>query len=216
MKIFLDTADVDGIRRAAATGLVDGVTTNPSHISKTGRRFQDVVLEICEILPRGAISVEAVGDNAEDLIKEAQKISALAPNIVVKIPMGIEGLKAVPVLTKEHKIRTNLTMTFSSTQVFLAMKAGTTFVSIVLSRLDAIASESIVLLQDAVTIKKNFGFESEVLAASLKTQNHVLAALRAGVDIITVPDSLFFQMYQHPLTDAALAQFDIDWAKVRK
>ena len=216
MKIFLDTGDPDAIRKAAASGLVDGVTTNPSHIAKTGKPFREVVEEICSILPNGSISVEAMGETKDELISEARKIAALSPNIVVKIPMNFEGLKAVPILVKEYGIRTNVTMVFSSTQVFLAMKAGTTYVSVVVSRLDAIANESDILVRDAVTIKENYGFSTEVLVASLKTQNHVLTALRSAADIMTIPDSLFFQMYKHILTDAGLAQFKLDWQKVPK
>lgn len=213
MRIFLDTGNPEAIKKGVETGLITGVTTNPTHIAKTGRKFRDVVQEICQIVP-GPVSVEAMAEDADGLIREAREIAELAPNIAIKIPMTVEGLKAVPVLTKEHNIKTNVTMVFSATQASLAMMTGTTFVSIVLSRLDAIANESYLLVEDTVKIKRNYGFKTEVLAASLKTQNHVLVALRAGADIITIPDSLFFQMYRHPLTDAGLAQFKLDWAKV--
>ena len=215
MKIFLDTGDVEAVRKAYNTGLIDGVTTNPSHIAKTGRKFKDVVKEICSIVP-GPISAEALAETSDSLIEEAQEISAVAPNVVVKIPMTAEGMKAVPILEKQKNIKTNVTMIFSSTQAFLAMKAGASFVSIVLSRLDAVANESYILVEDAVTIKNNYGFDSEIIAGSMKTQNHVLACLRAGVDIATVNPDLFFQMFKHPLTDAGLAQFAKDWAKVPK
>jgi len=214
MKIFLDTGDVEAIKRAHDTGLLDGITTNPTHIAKTGRKFQDVVEEICGIVS-GPVSVEAMADTAEGLVNEAQKASQLAPNIAIKIPMTVEGLKAVPIL-EDKDIKCNVTMVFSSTQTFLAMKAGATFVSIVISRLDAVCNEGDILISDAVTIKHNFNFGSNVLAASLKTQNHVLSCLRAGVDIVTVPESLFFQMYKHPLTDVGLAQFAKDWESVPK
>ena len=216
MRIFLDTGDPGAIREAAATGLVDGVTTNPTHIAKTGRPFRDIVGEICSILPNGSISVEAMGETSQELINEAKSIASLSSNIVVKIPMNVEGLKAVPILSKEHDVRTNVTMVFSATQAFLAMKAGATYVSVVVSRLDAIANESDILVQDAVRIKKNYEFKTEVLVASLKTQNHVLTALRSGADIATVPVNLFFQMYKHVLTDNGLAQFQLDWQKVPK
>jgi transaldolase len=214
MKIFLDTGDVEAIKRAHDTGLLDGITTNPTHIAKTGRKFQDVVKEICGIVS-GPVSVEAMADTAEGLVREAQKAAQLAPNIAIKIPMTVEGLKAVPIL-EDKSIKCNVTMVFSSTQTYLAMKAGATFVSIVISRLDAVCNESDILISDAVTIKHNFNFGSNVLAASLKTQNHVLSCLRAGVDIVTVPESLFFQMYKHPLTDVGLAQFAKDWESVPK
>jgi transaldolase len=181
---------------------------------KSGKKFKQVVEEICNIVPNGAISAEAVADTADGLINEAVDISKIAPNVVVKIPMGIEGLKAIPVLEKEKDIRINLTMVFSSTQCFLGMKSGPSYISIVLSRLDAIANESDILVQDAVTIKENFGYATEIIAGSMKTQNHILSCLRAGVDIVTIPPSLFWQMYKHLLTDQALAQFDKDWAKV--
>jgi len=209
MKIFLDTGDIEGIKRANDTGLLDGVTTNPTHIAKTGRRFQDVVKEICGIVS-GPVSVEAVADTCEDLVREAEKVAKIAPNVAIKIPMTVDGLKAVPIL-EGRGIKCNVTMIFSSTQSYLAMKAGATFVSIVISRLDAVCNEGDILISDAVTIKQNFGFDSEVLAGSLKTQNHVLSCLRAGVDIATIPESLFFQMYKHPLTDIGLAQFVKDW-----
>ncbi|MCP4610586.1 MAG: fructose-6-phosphate aldolase [Planctomycetes bacterium] len=212
MKIFLDTGDVEAIKRAHDTGLLDGITTNPTHIAKTGRKFQDVVKEICGIVS-GPVSVEAMADTAEGLVNEAQKAAQLAPNVAIKIPMTVEGLKAVPIL-EDKGIKCNVTMVFSSTQTYLAMKAGATFVSIVISRLDAVCNEGDILISDAVTIKHNFNFASNVLAASLKTQNHVLSCLRAGVDIVTIPEFLFFQMYKHPLTDVGLAQFAKDWESV--
>jgi len=212
MKIFLDTGDVEAIKRAHDTGLLDGITTNPTHIAKTGRKFQDVVKEICGIVS-GPVSVEAMADTAEGLVNEAQKAAQLAPNVAIKIPMTVEGLKAVPIL-EDKGIKCNVTMVFSSTQTYLAMKAGATFVSIVISRLDAVCNEGDILISDAVTIKHNFDFASNVLAASLKTQNHVLSCLRAGVDIVTIPEFLFFQMYKHPLTDVGLAQFAKDWENV--
>jgi transaldolase len=215
MKIFLDTADAEAVRRAHATGLLDGVTTNPSKVAETGKKFQEVVKEICSITP-GPVSAEAMSETAAEMLEEAEKISAIAPNVVVKIPMTVEGLKVIPVLEKEKNIKVNCTMTFSATQAFLAMKAGASFVSIVLSRLDAVASESENLIYDAVAIRDNYGFNSELIAGSVKTQNHILACLRAGVDIATVPEALFFQMFKHPLTDAALDQFADDWEKVPK
>jgi len=215
MKIFLDSADVEAIRRVQATGLLDGVTTNPSMIAQTGKNFTDLIREICSSIP-GPVSVEAVADTTDKLIEEAQTIAQLAPNIVVKIPMTIEGLTAVPMLEREKNVRVNVTMAFSSTQAYLAMKAGASYVTIVLSRLDAFATESDILIEDAVTLKDNFGFKSQLIAGSLKTQNHVLSCLRAGVDIVTIPESLFLQLFKHPLTDLALAQFAKDWANVPK
>jgi len=215
MQIFLDTGDVETIRKANETGLIDGVTTNPTHMAKTGRSFKEVVREICSTVS-GPVSVEAVADTADGLVEEAVKMAALAPNVVVKIPMTAEGLKAVPILERARSIKTNVTMVFSPTQAFLAMKAGASFVSIVLSRLDAVGNESDVLVADAVKIKANYGFESKIIAGSMKTQNHVISCLRAGVDIATVGPQLFFQMFKHPLTDVGLAQFAADWEKVPK
>jgi transaldolase len=215
MKIFLDTGDVEAIKKAYDTGLVDGVTTNPTHIAKTGRKFKDVVKEICSIVP-GPVSAEAVAEGTDELIAAAEDIAAIAANVVIKIPMTPEGLKAVPVLEQQKSIKTNVTMIFSSTQAFLAMKAGASFVSIVLSRLDAVANESHILVEDATVIKANYGFASEIIAGSVKTQNQVLNCLRSGIDIATVNPGLFWQLYKHPLTDSGLAQFAQDWESVPK
>jgi len=215
MKIFLDTGDVKAIKKAYDTGLIDGVTTNPTHIAKTGRKFKDVVKEICSIVP-GPVSAEAVAEGTDELIAAAEEIAAIAPNVVIKIPMTPEGLKAVPVLEQQKNIKTNVTMIFSSTQAFLAMKAGAGFVSIVLSRLDAVANESYILVEDAAVIKTNYGFASEIIAGSVKTQNQGLNCLRAGIDIATVNPQLFWQLYKHPLTDSGLAQFAQDWENVPK
>ena len=215
MKIFLDTGDVEAIRKACDTDLIDGVTTNPSHIAKTKRKFVDVVEEICSIVP-GPVSVEAVSETAGKLVEEAVRLASIAPNVVIKVPMTVEGLRAVPILEEQKNVKTNVTMIFSSTQSFLAMKAGASFVSIVLSRLDAVANESDILVEDAAIIRNNYGFDSEIIAGSIKTQNHILTCLRAGVDIATMNPDLFFQMFKHPLTDAGLAQFARDWENVPK
>ena len=213
MKIFLDTADVEEIRRASDTGLLDGITTNPTKVAETGKEFTKVIEEICSIVS-GPVSVEAVAHRAEDLVREAEKLATIAPNVVNKVPMNVEGLKAAAILEQEKNVRVNVTMIFAADQAALAMKTGATFVSVVLSRLDKIGSESFILVEDAVTIKRNYGFSSEILAASLKTRNHVLSCLRAGADVISVPGSLFFEMFHHPLTTHALAEFDKDWEKV--
>jgi len=213
MKIFLDTADPEAVRRAHATGLLDGVTTNPSKILESGRKFKEVVAEICGITP-GPVSAEAMSDSAGEIVAEAQEIASLAPNVVVKVPMTPDGLAAAGILEKEKNVRCNVTMIFSSAQVLLAMKAGASYVSIVLSRLDAISNESDILIHDAVTVRDNYGFKSQIIGGSLKTPNHVLSCMRAGVDVATVPESLFFQMFKHPLTDAGLAQFAEAWKKV--
>lgn len=215
MKIFLDTGDVQTIRKVGDTGLLDGVTTNPSHIAKTGRKLKDVVKEICGIVA-GPVSVEVLAETTEAMVREARELASFAPNVVVKIPMTVEGISVVPILERENQIKTNVTMIFSSPQAFLAMKAGASFVSIVLSRLDAVGNESEILVQDVAVIRNHYAFGSEIIAGSVKTQNHVLACLRAGIDIATIPPELFFQMFQHPLTDVGLEQFARDGQKVPK
>jgi len=213
MKIFLDTADVEAIRRANGTGLLDGVTTNPSIVAKENRRLEEVIEEVCGIVS-GPVSVESASSSAADLIADGERLASIAPNVVIKMPMTQEGLQATQVLEREKGIKVNVTMVFSATQAALAMKTGASFVSIVLSRLDAVGNESEALVNDAATIKMNYGFTSEIIAGSMKTQNHVLACLRAGVDIVTIPESLFLQMFRHPLTDAGLAQFAKDWDRI--
>ncbi len=215
MKIFLDTADVKAIRRANDTGLLDGITTNPMKIAETGKNFYSVIEEICSIVS-GPVSAEAVAHRAEDIVGEAEKLAAIAPNVVNKVPMNIEGPKAAVILEQEKDIRVNVTMVFSADQALLAMKTRASFVSIVLSRLDKIGGDSTNLVDDTVIVKENYGFTSEILAASLKTRNHVLNCMRYGADIISVPESLFFEMFHHPLTDQALEGFDEIWEKIRR
>ncbi|RPJ62367.1 MAG: fructose-6-phosphate aldolase [Acidobacteria bacterium] len=214
MKLFLDTGDAESIRTAQLTGLLDGVTTNPSLIARTGRDFREVAAEICRLVP-GPVSIEAMADNAEAMVAEAEDIRGLGPNVVVKIPMTAQGLKAVPVLERDRKIKTNVTMIFSATQAFLAMKAGASYISIVLSRLDAVGNDSGALISDTMLIKANYRFTSQVIAGSVKTQNHVLHCLRAGVDVATVPEALFFQLFEHPLTEKGLEGFRSDWNRSR-
>lgn len=215
MKIFLDTADIEAIKRANDTGLLDGITTNPSKVAETGRKFTDVVEEICKVV-KGPVSAEAVAYTTDDIVAKSVEIAKIAPNVYIKVPMTVDGLRAAAILEQEKDVRVNVTMVFSSTQALLAMKSGATLVSIVLSRLDKYGNESALLVEDAMTIKENYGYASEVLAASLKTQNHMLDCLRAGVDIVTIPESLFFQMYEHPLTAQGLAEFDEAWKAVKQ
>lgn len=214
MKLFLDTADVDAVRRAHDTGLLDGVTTNPAKIAESGRPFLEVVREIASITP-GPVSAEAMSATADALVDEAVRLASLAPNIAVKLPMNVEGLKACRVLESEKNVKTNVTMIFSAPQAFLAMKAGATFVSIVLSRLDAVGNESEILVNDAAAIKQTYDFASEIIAGSVKTTSQVMACLRAGIDIATVGESVFFQLFRHPLTDVGLAQFAEVWKGVK-
>ena len=214
MKIFLDSSDVDAIRQACETGLISGVTTNPSIIARSGRKTEDVIRDLLDIVPEH-ISVEGIGESADDLIREARAFKELGEQIVVKVPMTVEGMKAAAALEKMG-IRVNVTMVFSAAQATLAMKSGASFVSIVLSRLDAIGTESFQLIEDTMLIKENYGFESEIITGSVKTQNQVLDSLRAGVDIATVPPALFEQMFKHPLTDAGIEGFKKDWDSLPK
>jgi transaldolase len=215
MRIFLDTADAEAIRRAADTGLLDGVTTNPSKIAAAGRPYRSVVKDICGLIA-GPVSVEAVAATADDLVREAVDIAKLAPNVVVKVPVTPEGLKAARILEAERGVRVNVTMVFAADQACLAMKTGASFVSVVLSRLDATSADSLLLVEDAMAVKRAYGFRSSVIAASLKHRLHVLGCLRAGCDVVTIPEDLFFQMFTHPLTAQGLAEFDRDWEKVRR
>ncbi len=212
MKIFLDTADVQVIAKANETGLVNGITTNPTKILETGRPFKEVIREICSIID-GPVSAEAVAVTADDLVREAEKIAALAKNVAIKVPMTPEGLKACARL-REKNITVNTTMVFSPDQALLAMKAGTSFVSIVLSRLDKIGGDPYQLVEDCVTIKHNYQFNSEILAASIKSRDAMIHCMRSGCDIISIPESLFFDLFKHPLTDSGLAGFDKDWKKL--
>lgn len=214
MKIFLDTADLEAIRKANDTGLLDGITTNPAKIAETGRKFTEVIEEICAIV-KGPVSAEAVAHNCDEIVKEAVKLSEISPNVVNKVPMTAEGLKAARIL-EEQGVKTNITMIFSPDQACLAMKTNAFLVSLVLSRIDSIGGSGRELVEAVVKIKRNYGFTSGVLAASLKTRNHVLDCMAAGADIISLPESLFFQMFEHPLTDQGLAGFDRVWEKIIK
>ncbi len=214
MKIFLDSADIESIKRANDTGLLDGITTNPSKILESGKKFHEVLKEICKIV-KGPVSAEAVADKAEDIVKEAVIIAGLAPNIVIKVPMTPEGLKASRMLG-EKNIKVNVTMVFAPDQVLLALKTNPAFVSIVLSRLDKIGGDVIGLINDSVIIKENYGFKGEILAASIKNRANVIDCMRAGVDIVSIPESIFFEMFKHPLTDQGLSEFDVAWDKLIK
>jgi transaldolase len=212
MKIFLDTADVEAIKWGVSLGVVDGVTTNPTLAAKAGRGFKETVLEIVEIC-KGPVSAETVGLDAEQIVREGRVLAQWAPNIVVKVPLIAEGLKAVRQLTDEG-IKTNVTLVFSPTQALLAAKAGATFVSPFLGRYDDIGQEGMQLVRDIVQIFKNYDFETEILAASIRTPLHVTQAALAGAHIGTMPPKVLEQMIQHPLTDKGLASFLKDWETV--
>lgn len=214
MKIFLDTADIESIKRANDTGLLDGITTNPSKILESGKKFHDVIEEICKIV-KGPVSAEAVALKAEDIVKEAVIIAGLAPNIAIKVPMTPEGLKASRMLGDKN-IKVNVTMVFAPDQVLLALKTNPTFVSIVISRLDKIGGDVVALMNDSVVIKENYGFKGEILAASIKNRANVVDCMRAGVDIVSLPENIFFDMYKHPQTDQGLGEFDVAWDNLVK
>jgi transaldolase len=214
MKFFIDTADIKEIREAAAMGLVDGVTTNPSLVAKTGRKFRDVLLEICDIV-KGPVSAEVVSTTHDEMMKEARELAKLRGNIVVKIPLIPEGLKAVRTCTDEG-IKTNVTLCFSATQALLAAKAGATYISPFVGRLDDISTDGMQLISEIIEIYDNYNFDTEVLVASVRHPMHVHQAARMGAHVATCPLSVLLQLTKHPLTDIGLAKFLQDWEKVPK
>lgn len=214
MKFFLDTANLDQISEAASWGILDGVTTNPTLISKENLKFGDLVRKICKIVP-GPVSVECVSSEAEDIIKEARKHAKLADNVVVKVPICVEGLKAIKVLSQE-RIHVNTTLIFSPNQALLAAKAGARYVSPFVGRLDDISHEGMDLVEQIVVIFDNFGFETEVIVASIRHPLHVVEAALMGADIVTIPFAVLEKMVKHPLTDIGIERFFKDWGKVKK
>jgi transaldolase len=212
MKFFIDTADVKEIREAAAMGLVDGVTTNPSLVAKSGRKFRDVLLEICDIV-KGPVSAEVVSVKHDEIMKEARELAALRDNIVDKIPLIPEGLKAVRTCANEG-IKVNVTLCFSATQALLAAKAGATYISPFVGRLDDISTDGMQLIGEIVEIYDNYDFATEVLVASVRSPMHVQQAARMGAHVATAPFSVLMQLAKHPLTDIGLAKFLEDWKKV--
>lgn len=213
MKLFIDTANINEIREIAEWGILDGVTTNPSLIAKEGRNFQEVIKEIVQLVD-GPISAEVIAPMAPEMIQEAEVLAAIHQNIVIKIPMTEEGLKAVKVLAQKG-IRTNVTLVFSALQALMAAKAGATFVSPFVGRIDDTGHEGMILIKDIAEVFYNHDIETEVLAASIRTPLHVLEAAKAGSDVATVPYSVFKQMVKHPLTDIGIEKFLSDWEKVK-
>ncbi len=214
MKIFLDTANVEQIREAASWGIVDGVTTNPSLIAKEGRDFKEVVREICEIVD-GPISAEVISLDADGMVEEARELAKIHENIVIKIPMTVEGLKAVKRLSSEG-IKTNVTLVFSANQALLAMKAGATYISPFVGRLDDIGSVGMELVAQIMDIIDNYGFETEVIVASVRNPIHALDAALLGAHIATLPFPVLEKMVKHPKTDEGIERFLKDWEKVPK
>ena len=214
MKFFIDTADVAEIKEAHALGLVDGVTTNPSLIAKSGRKFEEVIKEITGIVD-GPISAEVIALDHVGMIKEAEVLAAIHENIVVKVPMTPEGLKATKALT-DKGIKTNVTLIFSAMQALLAAKAGATYVSPFVGRLDDISHDGMNLIGDIRTIFNNYGYDTEIIVASVRNPVHVLDSALIGADVATIPFSVMVQLAKHPLTDAGIKKFLEDWEKVPK
>lgn len=214
MKFFIDTANIAEIKKAQEWGLVDGVTTNPSLVSKEGREFKDLIKDICSIVD-GPISAEAISLDAEGMIKEARELSKIHKNIVVKIPMTLEGLKAVKVVAKEG-IKTNVTLVFSPTQALMAAKAGATYASPFVGRLDDISQNGMELIDQIMTIYENYDFATEVIVASIRHPMHVVDAALTGAHVATIPFKVIEQLSKHPLTDIGIDKFMKDWEKVPK
>jgi transaldolase len=214
MKFFIDTADVAEIREGVSLGMVDGVTTNPSLVAKTGRSFREVIEEICTIVD-GPVNAEVVSKNTEGMLKEARQLSEIHPNIVVKIPMIEAGMAAVRVL-RDEGIHTNVTLVFSPTQALIAAKAGASYVSPFVGRIDDVSDSGLDLVDKIDTIYQNYGYEAEIIVASVRHPLHVLEAALIGADIATIPLKVIKQLMKHPLTDVGLEKFLADWEKVPK
>jgi transaldolase len=211
MKFFVDTAEIDQIAELHALGMVDGVTTNPSLILKSGRDILEVTREICALIP-GPVSAEVVATEADAMITEGRKLAAIAPNIAVKVPLTWDGLKACKVLSDAGQM-VNVTLCFSVNQALLAAKAGATFISPFIGRLDDINLDGTELISDIRMVYDNYGFETQILAASIRSANHVAEVARIGADVMTAPPEVIHKLALHPLTDAGLAQFLKDWEK---
>ena len=211
MRFFVDTADIAAIRELHELGMVDGVTTNPSLILKSGRNIAEVTREICEMVP-GPVSAEVVASDAEGMIREGKHLAQIAPNVTVKVPLTWDGLKACKALTDDgHMV--NVTLCFTPAQAILAAKAGATFISPFIGRLDDIGLDGMELIADIRRIYDNYGFETNVLAASIRSVNHIIECARIGADVITAPPAVIKAMASHVLTDKGLEQFNADWAK---
>ncbi len=214
MKFFIDTANIDEIKKAVALGMVDGVTTNPSLIAKENRPFEELLGEICQLVD-GPVNGEVISLEAEGMVEEGRKLAAFHTNMVVKIPMTTEGLKAVKILSSEN-IKTNVTLIFSSMQALMAAKAGATYVSPFVGRLDDIAVAGMDLVSEIMAIYDNYGYETEVIVASVRGPMHVVEAALIGADIATIPYKVIAQLAKHPLTDIGMEKFLADWEKRAK
>ncbi len=212
MKFFIDTANLDQIKTAKDWGLVDGVTTNPSLISKEGANFEERIRQICSIVD-GPVSAEVISTDYEGMVREAKALNSIAENVVIKIPMTMDGIKATKTLYQEG-IKTNITLIFSPLQALLAAKAGATYVSPFVGRLDDISHDGMKLIEKIVQIFDNYGFDTEIIAASIRNPIHVLEAALMGADIATIPFKVICQLSKHPLTDIGIKKFLNDWKKV--
>lgn len=213
MKFFIDTANIEQIKEANSWGILDGVTTNPTLVAKEGRNFKEVIHEILEIV-NGPVSVEVISQKAEEMVKEAEEFAGWSPNVVIKIPMIPEGLKAIKELHGEG-IKTNTTLVFSANQALMAAKAGTNYVSPFIGRLDDIGWEGMSLVRDLVEIFQNYKFKTEIIVASIRHPMHVVEAAKIGAHIATIPFSVLEKMFKHPLTDIGLENFMKDWKSLR-
>lgn len=212
MKLFVDTGDIEEVRQAAEWGILDGVTTNPTLIAKTGKGFKETVLKICELVPGGAISAEVVATDYDTMLKEALEISSWHEQIVVKVPLLESGVRLVSTLS-DKGIRTNVTLVFSVSQALMAAKAGATYISNFVGRVDDLGADGMDAVRDTVEMVDAYGFESEVLVASVRHPLHVLEAIRAGAHVSTMPLSTLKAMFKHPMTDSGLTRFLDDWNK---
>ena len=214
MKFFVDTAEIDAIAELNDLGMVDGVTTNPSLIAREDKPFEEIIKEICSVVD-GPVSAEVVSLEADGMLTEARELAKIAENIVIKIPMIVEGLKAVKQLTAEG-IKTNVTLIFSTAQALLAAKAGASYVSPFVGRVDDIGTPGIDLVSDIATVYDNYGYMSEIIVASVRSPQHVMEAALVGADIATIPLKVINQLAKHPLTDIGIEQFLADWEKRTK
>ena len=212
MKLFIDTAEVAQVREAWSWGIIDGVTTNPSHVAKSGRKPSEVYREICDIVD-GPVSLETIALDAPGIVKEGVALAKIHKNVVIKVPIIKEGLKAVKILAAEG-YKTNVTVTFSAVQALLAAKVGATYISPFIGRLDAVGHDGMELVQQIKTIYDNYGFETQIITAAARHPLHVLQAALAGSHVMTMSYDIMQQLYQHPLTDVVLDSFLKDWAKI--
>lgn len=210
MKFFIDSAEIDLIRRWVPFGFVDGVTTNPSLIAKSGRKMEEVIKEICDLV-KGPVSAEVTATDVKGMIKEGHHLAKIAPNVAIKVPLTVEGLEACKVLSSEGT-KVNVTLCFSAGQALLAAKAGASFISPFIGRLDDISQDGLQLIDDITQIYSNYDFDTEVLVASVRTPLHVVESAKMGADVVTVPPKVIEQLFAHPLTDKGLGAFLKDWA----